>query len=361
MPSLLNKIRLMIVDDSASFRHLLQDILKKENDIEVVGTAATGNSALMKLDDLQPELIILDIHMPGMDGIKTLRAIKQLNPKIGVIICTAFSEAGADLALEALSSGALDFVMKAPQLAPGETLIGRLRTEIIPRIRAFRRLQLVKTSQTGEPPASDDTRLASVGARDIIAIGVSTGGPMALRTVLPEIPPDIRATILIVQHMPSIFTKRFAEQLTAICRLPVKEAEDREEAQHGVIYIAPGDYHLEVRRRGTVPMLMLTKGPPENSVRPAVDVLFRSIAAGLGTRTLGIILTGMGSDGFLGTQYLKAAGAYIVAQDQASSVIWGMPRFVAEAGLADRVCSLSEISRLIGRLTLKGSDLGKGD
>lgn len=356
MPDLERKIRVMIVDDSAAFRNLLNDILRTEPDIEIAGTASSGHSALMKIGDLQPDCMILDIHMPGMDGLKTLRAVKQTHPRVGVIICSSFSEAGADLTMEALASGALDFVTKAPQLAPGESLIGRLRSEIVSRLRAFRRFVLSVPPQFAEATAAEETRTVAAGTRDLVVIAVSTGGPMALRTILPEFSPDLRAAILIVQHMPAIFTKRLAEQLAAICPLPVKEAEDREEARYGSVYLAPGDFHLEVRKRGSSPILSLTKGSPENSVRPAADVLFRSAAAAFGPRTVGVVLTGMGSDGFLGTQFLKANGGFIIAQDQASSLIYGMPRFVREAGLADRVCSLTDVPRLISRLTGRVSD-----
>ncbi len=297
MPDPDRKIRVMIVDDSAAFRNLLNDILRTEPDIEIAGTASNGHSALMKIGDLQPDCMILDIHMPGMDGLKTLRAVKQTHPRVGVIICSSFSEAGADLTIEALASGALDFVTKAPQLAPGESLIGRLRSEIVSRIRAFRRFVLSATPQFVESPATEDTRTLAAGTRDIVVIGVSTGGPMALRTILPELSPGLRATILIVQHMPPIFTKRLAEQLAAICPLPVKEAEDREEALYGSIYVAPGDFHLELRKRGNAPILSLTKGSPENSVRPAADVLFRSAARYAGKNAVGVIMTGMGDDG----------------------------------------------------------------
>jgi len=362
MTGMEDKIRVMVVDDSASFRRLLQDILHTESDIEVVGTAGSGHAALMKFERLQPESMILDIRMPGMGGIKTLKAVKQRWPKTGVIICSHLSEASADVALEALASGAIDFVTKAPQLAPDESLIARLRSEIVPRLRAYHRSVTAKLPVCQSPALSDESRSISLTTpRDVVAIGVSTGGPAALRTVLCGIPSEIKATILVVQHMPPIFTKRLADQLAAVCDLPVKEAEDREEARYGTVYLAPGDYHLEVRRRGTVPVLALTRGSPENSVRPAADVLFRSVAAGFGPRAIGVVLTGMGSDGFLGAQHIKAGGGLVVVQDQATSVIWGMPRYVAEAGLADRICPLPEIPRLITRLTDRGREDSKGD
>ncbi|MEW6368102.1 MAG: chemotaxis-specific protein-glutamate methyltransferase CheB [Acidobacteriota bacterium] len=346
------KTRLMVVDDSAAFRALIRDVLASEDDIEIVGTASTGRGALLRIPDLTPDCILMDIQMPGIDGLKTLRLVKQQHPQIGVIICSAVGFEVADVAVEALANGALDFIPKAPQLAPGESLIGRLRDEVVSRIRAFR----AYSPRAQTPPRPDaqppleDALCAQPGGRDVIAIGVSTGGPVALRALLQEVPADIAATILIVQHMPPVFTKRLADQLNTVSRVRVKEAEDGEEALYGTAYIAPGDYHMEVRRRGSAPAIVLTRGAPENSVRPAVDVLFRSVASTFGNRALGVVLTGMGSDGYAGSQALKARGAIVIAQDEASSVIWGMPRFVAEAGLADRVCALADMPRLIGRL-----------
>lgn len=350
-----SKIRVMLVDDSASFRNLLAAILGRESDIEVVGAASSGLSALMKLPDLQPDCIVLDIQMPGMDGLKTLREVKRLYPAMGVLICSAASKEGVDLTVEALSSGALDFVTKAPRMATGESLLERLRNEIVPTLRAFKRYgRAVPSSPVGERTEKDDVRLAVAGSRDIIAVGVSTGGPSALRTILPEIPAEVQATFLVVQHMPPIFTYQLAEQLNSASKVRVKEAEEGEQACHGTVYIAPGDFHLEIRRCDENVMIQLTQSPQENSVRPAADVLFRSIASsGLAARSAGIVMTGMGQDGFAGAQVLKERGGVIIAQDQASSLVWGMPRFVVEAGIADKVCSLSDIPRVIARLTAR--------
>lgn len=347
------KIRVMLVDDSASFRNLLAAILGRESDIEVVGAASSGVGALMKIPDLQPDCVVLDIQMPGMDGLKTLRAIKKQYPAMGVLICSAAVGEGVDLTVEALASGALDFVSKAPRLSTSDSLLERLRGQIVPTLRAFKRFgHATAAAPSAESTDREEARIATAGVRDIVAIGVSTGGPSALRAFLPEISADIQATFLIVQHMPPLFTYQLAQQLDRACRVRVKEAEEGEPVQNGIAYVAPGDFHMEVRRREEGMTIQLSQSAPENSVRPSADVLFRSLAAAsMATRTIGIVLTGMGSDGHQGCQSLRAKGGFIIAQDQSSSLVWGMPKYVVESGLADKVCTLSDLPRTIGRLT----------
>jgi len=358
------RIRVLVVDDSVVVRKLVTDVLAADPEIETVGTAANGRIALSKILQLNPDVVTLDIEMPIMDGMETLRELRKLHPKLPVIMFSTLSERGAAATLEALSLGATDYVTKPSNV--GSVAIGqqRIRDELIPKIKALcgrKNIASVSTlvaSAQSKPLAAAPrgTKVAppTDGRIDVIAIGVSTGGPNALATLIPLLPADFPIPIVIVQHMPPVFTKLLAERIRKSSRLNVQEGVTSGVVERGHVWIAPGNYHMQVRRERTVVRLALDLGAPENSCRPAVDVLFRSVARTFGNRALGVVLTGMGQDGLRGSEELVDAGSRVVVQDQESSVVWGMPGFVAQAGLADRVLPLHQIADELIRRAREG-------
>jgi len=348
------RIRVLVVDDSVVVRKLVTDVLATDPEVEIVGTAANGRIALAKILQLNPDIITLDIEMPVMNGIETLRELRVLHPKLPVIMFSTLSERGAAVTLEALSLGASDYVTKPSNVGSVTIAQQRIRDELIPKIKALcgrKRGASIGTLVAGAPTAT----LAPVARPpkvpppldrriDVIAIGVSTGGPNALAMLIPLLPADFPVPIVIVQHMPPVFTKLLAERICKTSRLSVREGIASGAVERGSVWIAPGNYHMQVRRERDGVRLALDQGTPENSCRPAVDVLFRSIARTYGNRALGVVLTGMGQDGLRGAEELVDAGSRVIAQDQASSVVWGMPGFVAQAGLAERVLPLSQMA-----------------
>jgi two-component system chemotaxis response regulator CheB len=380
-------ISVLVVDDSVVIRRLVTDALAEDPEIRVVGTAPNGRVALAKIEQLRPDLVTLDIEMPVLDGLGTLRELRPRYPRLPVIMFSTLTASGASATLDALSAGASDYVTKPSNVGSFEESKRSVREQIIPRIHALcergsvrrpRRYSaptppgtappaggfafapalpgLAGVPPTGKPSAR--TSGASSAANrprtervDLLAIGCSTGGPDALSKVLQSLPATLPVPIVVVQHMPPVFTKMFAERLNRTCALEVVEAAGEEQVRPGAVYIAPGDFHLEVVRFGTSVLTKLQSGPPENFCRPAVDVLFRSIARAYGGKVLATVLTGMGQDGRRGAEVLRAEGAEIVAQDEATSVVWGMPGAVTHAGLADAVLPLPEIANyLVSRI-----------
>jgi two-component system chemotaxis response regulator CheB len=333
-------IKVLVVDDSVVVRRLIVDALNSHAEIEVVGTAANGRIALTKIDQLRPDVITLDIEMPELDGLGTLRELRKKHRTPPVIMFSTLSVAGATATLEALAAGATDFVTKPANVGSIGESQRMIREQLIPKI-----LSLGGKSSPAPVLATPPRRLAPARGGRIAAVTVasSTGGPDALAKVLATLPGNLPVPILVVQHMPPVFTKMFAERLDRQSALHVVEATDGMPVTAGTVYIAPGDRHLTVVGRGTAITTRLTSGPPENSCRPAADVLFRTVAQVYGGSTLAVVLTGMGQDGKRGAEALRAAGAEVVAQDQASSVVWGMPGAVVGAGLADAVLPLAEI------------------
>jgi two-component system chemotaxis response regulator CheB len=365
-------ISVLVVDDSVVVRRLIVDALGGAEDIEVVGTASNGLLAQAKIDQLKPDVITMDIEMPQMDGIAAVKELRKRHKTTPVIMFSTLSAAGATATLEALAAGATDYVTKPSNVGSVAESIAAVRGELVPKIHALggRRRPVTRPgppapvagrpvpgrpglsagrpgagpAATGGAPAKPARRGTPGGRIDLLAIGCSTGGPDALTKVLQGLPADFPVPIVVTQHMPPVFTKMFAERLDRSTPLRVVEAGDGMELTAGWAYIAPGDQHLVLNRRGTATLTQLSGAPPENSCRPAVDVMFRSVASLYGASAYAVVLTGMGHDGRGGAKVLRDGGAEILAQDEASSVVWGMPGAVVGAGLADEVLPLDRIA-----------------
>jgi len=343
-------IRILVVDDSVVIRKLLSDTLSEDRSLQVVGVASDGRIALAKIPLLKPDLITLDIEMPVMNGLETLAALRKLYPKLPVIMFSTLTERGAAATLDALSLGASDYATKPGNTGSSEVAIERIRAELIPKIKALCSvvvpLKLLPLPGC-RPPAKVQARTKP--RIEIVAIGTSTGGPNALAEVLPRIPSNFPVPIVVVQHMPPIFTRLLAERLANRSAIPVEEGRAGAVLSPGRAWIAPGDFHMQVLRAGANWRLDLNQAPPENSCRPAVDVLFRSVAAACGSNVLGVVMTGMGSDGVRGAQDICDAGGDVIIQDEASSVVWGMPGLVHASGLDDAIYPLERLAEEITR------------
>jgi two-component system chemotaxis response regulator CheB len=342
--SLGRRIRVLVVDDSVVIRRLVTQVLSEDAAIEVVGVAANGVIALARIPQVNPDVVSLDIEMPEMDGIETLRRIRAEFPALRVIMFSTLTARGAKHTLEALSLGANDYVTKPSNVGSLDRSMERLRAELVPKIKQF-----FESEPAAPLPAPALVRPVSnyipivPYKPEVVAIGVSTGGPNALAQIFPEFPADFPCPILVVQHMPPLFTRMLAERLCNQSRLQVDEAAEGMAVEPGHALIAPGDYHMQVVRRDQRLVVRLDQGPPQNSCRPAVDVLFSALAKVCRGRVLAVVLTGMGQDGMRGSQELKSLGAAVLAQDQATSVVWGMPGCIANAGLADKVLPLNAV------------------
>lgn len=341
-----SRIRVLVVDDSVVIRRLVTHALEEDKRLEVVGSAANGVLALQRITQLCPDVVTLDIEMPEMDGIQTLRQIRRLYPRMVVIMFSTLTERGAAATLDALAAGANDYVPKAANCGSLDVSLTSLRQELVPRIHQFFRMETAVPSapQVSTAAAATAPRKAVGAPRKAVVIGVSTGGPAALAVVLPMLPKNFPLPVLIVQHMPPMFTRLLAERLDKLSALHVVEAEEGLEVTAGKAYIAPGGLHLSVRREGDRVLTKLSGAPPENSCRPAADVLFRSAAETWGGAVIAAVLTGMGQDGLRGVENLRSRGASVIVQDEASSVVWGMPGAVARAGLAERVVPLGSVA-----------------
>ena len=352
------KIRVLLVDDAVVFRRLVSEELSKDPALEVVGTAANGRIALAKMSQVNPDLVILDVEMPEMDGLETLVELRKSYPRLPVIMFSALTERGAAATLEALSRGATDYFTKPTSVGGLDESLEVIRTQLIPEIKALcARSATTLPPVTSFAPAKASTSRAGIrtGSIQVVAIGTSTGGPNALADVFAEIPADFPVPIVIVQHMPPMFTRMLADRLTAKSAIRVQEAAPGSVLLPGTAWIAPGDFHMVVVREAGQVRLTVHQQPPENSCRPAVDVLLRSVAQVYGANSLTVIMTGMGQDGLHGCETLREAGGQILAQDEATSVVWGMPGFVVRAGLADKVLPLPQIaSEIVRRVKLKG-------
>lgn len=365
--------RIMVVDDSCLYQRLLTDVIDACDGMEVVGVASNGNVALSLMDELKPDLVTLDILMPEMDGIQTLIALRKQWPEVRTVMVSSLTSQGSDAALDALALGASEYAVKPGSTGGVGNIKEELSNDLTPKVEALLGLDSKKLNdkvvgstpvtappvriQPAKPTSGRMARISDSQGVKLVAIGVSTGGPDALATVLSRIPADIGVPIVIVQHMPAQFTTKLAQRLDAASDLKVVEAQLGDKIRAGTVYIAPGDYHMVLDRIGRDIIINLNSEKPENSCRPSVDPLMRSIPAIFGSQCLGVIMTGMGSDGLNGCQSLSAAGCPIIVQDKMTSIVWGMPKLVAAAGLAQQEVPLDEIPTVITRI-VKGGNPG---
>jgi two-component system chemotaxis response regulator CheB len=330
-------------------RSLLRMVLASDPAIELAGMAADGVAALDAVDRLKPDLVLLDIEMPRLNGLEVLVELRSRQTKAKVIMCSTLTRRGAGITLEALAQGATDYVTKPTAQNGAADAVATLTRDLLPRIKA-----LFPLPQTNNLHARvlDASEAIHSKQPEIVVIGVSTGGPAALQTLLPMLPGNFPIPVVIVQHMPQLFTALLAERLNRECALTVREAAFAMQPEPGTVSIARGDWHLEFAKLpfASGKMLRLSQGAPEHYCRPSVDTLFRSAAQAYGAGTLGVVLTGMGSDGFEGCRAIRNAGGSILVQDRATSAVWGMPGVVAEAGLAQRILPLSAIAAELIRL-----------
>lgn len=362
------KIRVLVVDDAVVMRRIIADVIASDASLELAGVAANGRIALQKISQVTPDIITMDVEMPEMDGVVTVREIRKLHPKLPVIMFSTLTQRGAETTIDALSAGATDYVTKPANVGSVGESINRLRADLIPRIKLHCRRGLapvvapVKASRpAAAAPAAPAAlpRPTGVQAVEVLCIGSSTGGPNALAEVVAALPKPPLVPIFVVQHMPPVFTRILAERLEKTSGFPCHEATEGQEILPGHLYLAPGGFHLELGREGAKLRAHLQEGAPENSCRPAVDVLFRSVAQHYGAGALAVVLTGMGQDGLRGSEAIRERGGRVIAQDEASSVVWGMPGHVVAAGLAEAVLPLSHIGpELSRRLLLRGSRNG---
>ena len=358
-------IRVLIVDDSAFVRSALKRVLASDPGFEVTASAPNGRIALQALDEHEVDVVVLDVEMPIMGGIETLERIRETNRALPVVMFSTITTRGGAATLEALTKGASDYVTKPSDQENFETAFKAVHDELLPKLRSLVESRVARATQARTEPApapvsvppAEATPAPAVrpprrrdAAIDLVAIGVSTGGPSALATVLSGLPADLGVPVVVTQHMPPLFTRLLAERLDTMSSLQVREAADGDRLEAGCVHLAPGDFHLGLRRVDGHVLVQLDQGAPVNSCRPAVDVMLESVARLYGERTLVVILTGMGRDGLAGCRTLGALGAQVLAQDEATSVVWGMPGYVVKEGLADAVLPIEAIGERITRI-----------
>jgi len=353
---MLEQIKVLVVDDSAFMRKSLSLLLESDPQIKVIDTANDGLIAIEKVKKLKPDIVTLDIEMPNMDGLTALRKIMKECPT-PVIMVSSLTIEGAGVTLKALELGAVDFIPK--EMSFISVAITGIKEELVSKVKAIfkskkvlsrvNKVNLQKTIVSGKP-VQNLYKLPKLNYK-ALAIGISTGGPISLQKVVPLLSEEIRIPIFIVQHMPPKFTASLAERLNSLSALEVKEAENGEIVRNSIVYIAPGGFHMTLKRDKLNNVVIQTSDLPDNVLhRPSVDVMLQSVQEIYGKNMLGIIMTGMGKDGLEGIKKLKTAGGYCIAQDEESCVVYGMPRAIVENGLADIVASLEEIPKLINQV-----------
>jgi len=360
----MKKTRILIVDDAVVVRRLVAKALRADEELEVAASAENGQVALRMLPEVKPDVVILDVEMPVMDGLETLQVIRKEYPRLPVIMFSRLTHEGAETTVKALTLGANDYVSKPTTAGSMGTSLDEMASSLTAKIKANCR-HYARISAPPSPVGGGKRDLARIttpvpvpqagGRTKVVAIGVSTGGPNALATMLKGLPTPFSVPILIVQHMPPLFTDHLAGRLDGLTDIRVRVGQDGATVRAGDLWIAPGGRHMEVERHGQGARIRIHDGPPENSCRPAVDVLFRSVARTYGKYALGVILTGMGEDGRRGAEVLRTAGAQILAQDEATSTVWGMPGAVVKAGLADRIVALDSIAGTLAAITSSGA------
>jgi two-component system chemotaxis response regulator CheB len=349
-------LRVLVVDDSALMRKLIPRILEQDNSIEVVGTAMDGHFALKKIEDLSPDVVTLDLEMPGLNGIDTLKQIMR-RWRLPVIVVSSHSTTGASITLKALALGAFDFVAKPEDVA---ARMPEIAAELIRKIRAAAQsagvqTQFLPSESQGELPP----KLRPIAPTHIVAVGVSTGGPNALQYLFAQLPADFSGSIVVVQHMPDGFTELFAKRLDETCPIRVKEAQSGDLLVAGRALICPGNRHMRVKKLPLGNVVVLGEETPVNGHRPSVDVLFHSVAEEFGPQAMGVLMTGMGEDGASGLGEIRVAGGYTVAQSQATCVVFGMPKAAIERGYAMRVADLQDLPSILQAQC--GPERGRGD
>ncbi|HEX4488210.1 MAG TPA: chemotaxis response regulator protein-glutamate methylesterase [Terriglobales bacterium] len=336
-------VRVLVVDDSALMRKLIPQILQTDSSIQVVGTAMDGIFGLKKIEELKPQVVTVDLEMPGMGGLDMLKEIMRRH-QIPVIVVSSHSKEGASVTLKALSLGAFDFVAKPVDVS---ARMPEIAHELISKIKAAAQSRGIRVAPFNGLKSSVVKSEHGVAASRVVAIGISTGGPQALQYLLPQLPADFPSSILIVQHMPEGFTDMFARRLDEICAIKVKEAQSGDQLLAGRALICPGNRHLKVKRLPLSDVVVLSDEAKVNGHRPSADILFRSVAAEFGDKSIALIMTGMGDDGAEGLGAVRRAGGITVAQSEDSCVVYGMPKAAVERGYASRVVSLEAMSNTL--------------
>lgn len=361
------KIKVLIADDSVVIRKMLSDTMNQDPAIEVVGTAANGSICLKKIPLVKPDIISLDIEMPEMNGLEALEKIRAEWPDLPVIMFSTLTQSGATATLDALAKGATDYVTK-PSTATGlDQGIERIRNELIIKIKALcsesvgldipNSLPKPKPAFTQPEDLRRKQEQKALHRVDVVTIGISTGGPNALADLMPAFPANFPVPIVIAQHMPPYFTKLLADRLNSKTELTVQECVNGSVLQPGHVYIAPGDYHIVVEQHKDDVIALVNQEPQENFCRPSADILFRSVAKVFGRNALAVVMTGMGHDGTNGCQHIQDRGGQVIVQDEATSVVWGMPGFVVKGRLADQILPLDQIAEELIKKSLTGRPL----
>lgn len=353
----MSAIRVFLVDDTAAVRHILTQILEEDPDIIVVGTASDGRQGLERLQRVDADLLILDVEMPGMGGLEMLKELKVSRPELPVLVFSSITERGAMVTIEALSLGASDYVPKPAMVGTAAEARDYIKSSLLGKIKTLLK-HSSRPSTTSAPlprPVAAHLQHQRIPARvDLVVIGSSMGGPRALGHLIPALPADFPVPILVVQHMPAVFTRALASRLNQNASLNVAECDSSQHAEPGQVWLAAGDYHMTVDKQGSETLIAPLRTEPVNFCRPAVDILFASAAKHYGANVLAVVMTGMGQDGLEGCRQLAKAGAQILVQDQPTSAVWGMPGVVSRAGLACAELPLHEIAPEILRRVNRG-------
>ena len=347
-------ISVLVVDDSTFMRNTITALLEQDSDIKIVGTARNGQEALQKAEELDPDVMTLDVDLPRLDGLGVLQQLMKKTP-LPVLMISSLTQSGAESTLKALEYGALDFIPKnmstdrdtfAAELQKKVRAIARRKTIIKLKYRRINQIQVpVPRSQPSQP--ADYVQTPCTGPRDLVVIGVSTGGPPVVQKILSALPEDLPACILIAQHMPAAFTNPFAKRLDSVCKIGVTEAKDGDKFKTGHAYVCPGGKHIGIRMRGPLPEIFVAEEPRDALYKPSANVLFETAGKAMARRTLGLILTGMGSDGCEGSKVLREKGGCLIAQNEASCVVYGMPKAVVDNKLANLILDVDDIANAI--------------
>jgi two-component system chemotaxis response regulator CheB len=361
----ISPVRVIVVDDSAIIRGFISRAIDGDAAISVVGSAGNGEIAIDLLKRVPADVIILDIEMPVMDGLTAIPKLKEIDPAVQIIMASTLTQKNAEVSLKAMSLGATDYIPKPS--ARDMSVAGDFQRELVDKVKALGAVALRKNVRQSTTGALSPRKIVATDKKpltlrplpimkpDIIAIGSSTGGPQALFEVIRSLGAALTQPVVITQHMPPSFTTILADHISRQCGVSCSEAKNDEVLQGGRYYVAPGDFHMLIHKKAQIPTVQLVKDPPENFCRPAVDPMLRSLVEAYGNRILTIILTGMGQDGLKGGECVVKAGGVVMAQDEATSVVWGMPGAVATAGLCSAILPLSEIGQAAKKIATKGS------